>query len=951
MTDQKNNLYDKYLDNKKYQFFLDQLSATGLPLELNKFNYTRDGVTASGAYMSPDDEGNVRFYVPDILTGDIETYTYGQPPHVKIRDWYLTRWKEPKITNDGLAKYTPVKGAGTRILITPAVSEAFKEKKQLPVLYFVEGFKKALAAWVNLGLPIIGINGLTGYKEPEAETQKLRKEIKEILTVCKVKKVCKILDSDLFDLSEKKDKPETVRPNVFYRAALMAKTLFEPFADVYLAHPHKRPDTKQGLDDLLLEHRSFSHINSPLPKWNKKPEVKIDFTDGQKAIGRDLQKAIEENTPGRFFGIYKLSALADYKIKEIFHIADVQQFYDYYRQELHAKPNKKFRYFTYTYLINADNTISQAEDENTRNLNIEERFGRLVRVTEKGVKELSNFKMRVLFQIDSEKDPKRIVEIVNYENVSRIVEITSKTFVSVADFQALMITYGDFIWKGSKDDLLDLMTMLFKHEKPAILLPVLGWNPLDNFFAFSNGIVTSQGFQPVDEYGMVTNNETAYYFPAWSKFNTRDYETWKDIKKFSHFKNNKPISFTTWKKQFTTCYAKNGQIAATFFIASLYSDIIFHHKSGLGFPILWAAGKPQTGKSTICESLLHMFGEKSDPIGLAGKSTIKYFITRFAQIRNGIVHLDEYSNLKVSKDVKETLKQLYDRIGYGRKAYSNDSRTEYTPVLSSAIVSGEEIPTDNHALFTRAVLLLFNKDKFTVEERADFRKLRDMEERGLTNITVELLCHRQLIEDNFDDTYDQVFNDFYNKFKTRKIEDRMLKNASWIVTPVKILMDQGKIENDVTYNDLLAVFFDNIERQSSYLEANTDIAKFWDIIEILYGRKELSENRGDFRFVDDLLAIRLNRFHQVYNLEARKMGYEKILDKSTLENYLSNEPYHVEMADAKGKKKQIRFSGSTPMPALFLKYEDIGIDLKGDTTPINDEDSEFFKKPADKKQF
>jgi len=57
------------------------------------------------------------------------------------------------------------------------------------------------------------------------------------------------------------------------------------------------------------------------------------------------------------------------------------------------------------------------------------------------------------------------------------------------------------------------------------------------------------------------------------------------------------------------------------------------------------------------------------------------------------------------------------------------------------------------------------------------------------------------------------------------------------------------------------------------------------------------------------------------------------------------------MADTKGKKKQIRFSGSTPMPALFLKYEDIGIDLKGDTTPINDEDSEFFKKPADKKQF
>ena len=931
MTDKTN--YDKYLNNDKYRFFLDQLSEVGLPIEQNSFSYFREGSSGTGAYMTPDDDGNIRFYVPDIITGDIETYTYGQPPHVKIRDWYLTRWKEPKQTKDGLARYTPVKGAGTRVLFTPPVAAAFKEKKHIPVLYIVEGFKKALSAWINCGMPIVGMNGLTGYKEP-GESQKLRKEIKEVLTTCKVKKVVVIFDSDLYDLSTKKDKPETSRPNIFYRATLMAKTLFEPFADVYLAHPHKRPDKKLGLDDLLLEHRTVSCISSPLAKKKTKSAFKYVAKDGQKAIFSDLQKAVDENKPGRHFGLYKLSALSDYKIKEIFHIADVMQFYDYYRQELHKRPNKRFRFFTYTYRINADNTITQAEDDNTRNLNIEERMGRLVRITDKGqVRELSNFKMRVLFQIDSEKDPKRIVEIVNYENVSRIVEITSKTFVSVTDFQALMITYGDFIWKGTKEDLLDLMTMLFKHEKPAILLLTLGWNPLDNFYAFSNGIVTSQGFFPVDEYGMVTNNESTYYFPAWSKFNSRDYETYKDIKKFSHFTPNKLVSFSSWKKQFTTCYGKNGQIAATFYIASLFSDIIFHHKSGLGFPLLWAAGKPQTGKSTICESLLHMFGEKSDPIGLAGKSTIKYFITRFAQIRNGLIHLDEYSNQKVSKDTKETLKQIYDRIGYGRKAFSNDMRTEHTPILSAAVVSGEEIPTDNHALFTRAMLMLFNKDKFTKEERDEFRKLRDMEERGLTNITVELLCHRQLIEDNFDETYDQVFNDFYNKFKTKKIEDRMLKNASWIVTVTKILMDHEKIKNDVTYNELLAVFFDNIERQSSYLEANTDVAKFWDIVEILFGRKELTENHGDFKFVDDLLAVRLNRFHHMYALEARKLGYEKILDKSSLENYLSNETYYVDMSDSSGRKKQVRFYGTSPLPALFFKYEDLGIDLKGDPTP------------------
>ena len=948
------SLYDKYLDNSKYDFFISQMLEVGLPFEMNGFPCLRDGTPSSGAYMTPDSDGNVRFYVPDIITGDIETYTYGEPPHTKVRDWYLTRWIEPKITKDGPAKYTPVKGAGTRVLHTPPIVDAFNAKKQMDVWYIVEGFKKALSAWINTGLPFSGMNGLTGFKEPEKpgeqeDTAKLRKEIKEVLKDCKVKRVVIILDSDLFDLSKSKDKPETTRPNVFYRAALLAKTLFQPFADVYLAYPHIRPDKKQGLDDLLLEYRSVSQISCPLPKPEKKIQAFIKFktSDRQMEIARDLAKAVADNKPGKFFGIFKLSSLSDYKIKEVFHLENVQSFYDYYRQELHQKPDKKFRYFKYTYSINADNTISQAEDDSSRHVNLEEYMGRLYAYDKEFKrKEVANFTMKVLFQIDSEKDPKRIVQIKNYESVTRVIEVTSKTFVSLADFQARLIDFGNFIFKGTKENLLDLMTVLFRHEQPAILLPVLGWSSIDRFYAFSNGVVTSQGFFPVDEYGIVSINERSYYFPAWSKFNARNNETYKDLKKFSHFQSSKAVNFTRWKRQFTTCYGRNGHIAATYYIATLFSDIVFHHKSGLGFPLLWAAGRPKTGKSTICESLLHMFGEKSDAIGLAGRSTIKYFITRFAQVRNAIVHLDEYSNTKVSKDTKETLKNLYDRHGYGRKSFSNDNRTENTPILSAAIVSGEEIPTDNAALFSRAILMLFNKDKFTPEERAQFRRLRDMEEQGLTSVTVELLTYRQLIEDHFDETYDQVFSDFYSHYKTKSIDDRMLKNAAWMLTPVKILMDREKIEMDITWNELLAVFFDNIDRQSGYLAANTDIAKFWDIIEILYGRKELSENHGDFKFVDDTLAIRVNRFHHLYALEARKLGYEKILDKSTLENYLSNEPYHVDMTDSRGRKKQVRFTGTTPLPAMFFKYDQLGIDLKGDPSPVEDDDME--KKGNDK---
>ncbi len=160
----------------------------------------------------------------------------------------------------------------------------------------------------------------------------------------------------------------------------------------------------------------------------------------------------------------------------------------------------------------------------------------------------------------------------------------------------------------------------------------------------------------------------------------------------------------------------------------------------------------------------------------------------------------------------------------------------------------------------------------------------------------------------------------------------MLKNAARILTVLKVLMEAGKIEYNLTFNEVLAVFYDNIERQNTYIAQNTDLSKFWDIIENLYSRHEIAEGKGDFRFVDDLLAIRLNRFHHVYSLEARRLGYEKILDKSTLQNYLTNEPYYRELIGTNGKPKQVRFMGTNGLPAMFFVYDDLKIDLKSDTS-------------------
>ncbi len=158
----------------------------------------------------------------------------------------------------------------------------------------------------------------------------------------------------------------------------------------------------------------------------------------------------EKNTKGEYFDVFKLSAMADFAIKKISTSTTFRPFTISSGRNCSTIPEKRFNYFTYTYSINGDGTISQTEDGHQSHLNIEVRNGKLVRRTEKGIKELANFTIEVLFQIDSESSPKRICKIKNYENVTRIIEVSSKTFVSVTDFQALMIDYGDFVWKRNE---------------------------------------------------------------------------------------------------------------------------------------------------------------------------------------------------------------------------------------------------------------------------------------------------------------------------------------------------------------------------------------------------------------------------------------------------------------------------------------------------------------------
>jgi hypothetical protein len=96
---------------------------------------------------------------------------------------------------------------------------------------------------------------------------------------------------------------------------------------------------------------------------------------------------------------------------------------------------------------------------------------------------------------------------------------------------------------------------------------------------------------------------------------------------------------------------------------------------------------------------------------------------------------------------------------------------------------------------------------------------------------------------------------------------------------------------------------------------------FWEIIEELYGKGFISPEKGNFRFIEDTLAIHFKSLYFAYAEHYRKMNGRNGLDKMTLTNYLKNSPMFVEVKD------NVRFETSVTSAWIF-KYKELGINLK-----------------------
>ena len=590
-------------------------------------------------------------------------------------------------------------------------------------------------------------------------------------------------------------------------------------------------------------------------------------------------------------------------------------------------------------------------------------------ITEKGsVYEWSNFTMLPLFHIKDTTNPKRLYKIKNAMNQEEILELKQEDLIALAKFKQKIEGLGNFIWKGTEKELTKLKSYLYEKTETATEITQMGWQRA-GFYAFGNGVFYDDLFIKTDDYGIVRLKDKGnYYLPSCSTIYKSDTKLFTFEKQFVHL-NLSSVTLKEFTDQLFKVYGDNGRVGFCFYLATLFRDVVTTTSANHWFPILNLFGPKGSGKSELGHTLLSLFTISYTAPNIQN-STPSALNDTVAQSANALAHIDEYKN-DIDPKMIEFLKGLWDGTGRTRMNMDLDKKKETTAVDSGIILSGQEMPTSDIALFSRLIFLQFPRSEFSDLEKQNYKKLLEMRSLGLTHLTLEVLKQRKHFEQAWSTAFHETQTIVANALGMEKGEDRIMNN--WCVPLAALRVLQGIIPT-LTYDDMLRVTIEGIKKQNGECKTNGELGNFWNVVQYLASDGELIEG-GDFfirycsKFKTDIinatwqterpvLFLQKTRIFNLYRKEGRQAN-EKVLPTDALKYYLQNSRAYLGEKVARFdvyKKGIIQYDhtraamGSTP-PKLTMTQraycfdydllcETFGISLW--TAPDNSESEEPF---------
>lgn len=315
-------------------FCAQQLEGSGLTVEDIFANVIENGQELIKSPFVPGTIGPG--FLPDLKGNDMLIFYYdlhGRPMTYSVkgskslRNYVRVRYANPDlhVAADGTKmKYQTPPGAPAQVFIPDKVRRMFKSKTPIEVLFLQEGEKKAEKACKH-GMISIGLQGIMNIGSKE---QGLIQAIQDIVTVCQVRHIVLVMDSDWNDLSrnittgDRADK----RPNSFAAAVTKFNQYVRTFhnlqlnIDAWWGHVNQNEHGDKGVDDLL--------VGSLLGREHELME--------------DIDRTMHSHDGrGTWLDIHKITGISDAKIRDFWHLNDRQAFFEAHRERLAEIPTFK----------------------------------------------------------------------------------------------------------------------------------------------------------------------------------------------------------------------------------------------------------------------------------------------------------------------------------------------------------------------------------------------------------------------------------------------------------------------------------------------------------------------------------------------------------------------------------------------------------------------------------
>ena len=530
--------------------------------------------------------------------------------------------------------------------------------------------------------------------------------------------------------------------------------------------------------------------------------------------------------------------------------------------------------------------------------------------TEKGGETTwSNFTMRPVFHIKDADNPKRIFYIKNNRSSEDVVEMTMEDLCSLSKFRQKLEGIGNYTWMVGDRELMKLKSYLYENTETSMLIRQMGWNSA-GFYAFGNGIWQDGKFHTADEFGVCHLAEGKnWYIPAASKLYKEDRKKFERERKFIH-QNLQNVPFGQYMRDFLQVYGNNGIIGLCYWLASLFRDVVT--ESTRSFPLLNLFGPKGSGKTELGAALMAFFVPDNKAPNLRN-STATALNDDVAFASNALVHLDEYKN-DIRPDKIEFLKGLYDGVGRVKMSGSSYDARIMTSVKSGVIMSGQEMPTADPALFSRCVFLSFPRSEFTPEERRRFAALRETQKLGLSFITLQVLAHRKFFDANYMDCYTRVCEEVNVATGYAKLDTRIVENWCKILAAFRTL--ELKLDLPFSYEQVKGLCVDGMKMQNDILSTGNELANFWKTMAYLKSTGEIFatadykismtqtlrtvKQEFDFGAPRRVLYMNKSRIFSLYKRAAIQTG-DSALPEDSLKIYLENADYFL------GSVRSVRF--------------------------------------------